>query len=85
MTAGRFDPKLKVPQTPLPRLIDVAAKARWLGQDGQDVTGMGDVHVSLSGLGRTQGIAAAVLTDSVRGTWVYHGPGHESGRARRVT
>ena len=40
-------------------------------------TGMGDVHVSLSGLGRTQGIAAAVLTDSVRGTWVYHGPGHD--------
>ena len=39
------------------------------------LTGMGDVHVSLSGLGRTQGIVAAVLTDSVRGTWVYHGPG----------
>ena len=33
VSAGRFDPKLKVPQTPLPRLIEAAVKARWLGQD----------------------------------------------------
>ncbi len=77
VSAGRFDPKLKASQTPLPRLTLATVKARWLGQDGQDATGMGDVHVSLTGLGRTQGIAAAVLTDSVRGTWVYHGPGHD--------
>ncbi len=64
-------PSCKMPEQPLPRLAEVSATARWHGQDGQDVTGPGDVHVTVSGLGRTQGIAAAVLTDSVRGTWIY--------------
>jgi hypothetical protein len=73
MAAGRTDPKLKMPEQPLPRLIEAAARARWHGQDGRDVTGPGDVHVIVSGLGRAQGIAAAVLADSVRGTWVYRG------------
>ena len=67
VAAGKTDPKLKMPEQALPRLVESAARARWHGQDGRDVTGPGDVHVTLSGLGRTQGIAAAVLTDSVRG------------------
>ena len=75
VSAGHFDPKLKVAQTGLPKLTEAAVKAQWLGQDGRDSPGTGDVHVSLGGLGRTQGIVAAVLTDSVRGTWVYRDPG----------
>jgi hypothetical protein len=71
VVAGRGDPKLKMPEQALPRLVEVSATARWHGQDGQDVTGPGDVHVTVSGLGRTQGIVGAVLTDSVRGTWIY--------------
>ena len=72
LAAGRVDPKLRMPESPLPRISELAATARWLGQDGQDVTGSGDVHVHLSGLSRTPSIAAAVLTDSVHGSWVYH-------------
>ena len=71
VAAGRVDPKLRMPESPLQRIIDLSATARWLGQDGQDVTGSGDVHVHLSGLSRTPSIAAAVLTDAVHGSWVY--------------
>jgi hypothetical protein len=71
LVAGKYDPKLRMPEEPLPRYDELAAKAQWLGQDGQDVTGPGDVHVSLSGLSQAPSIAAAVLSDSVRGTWVY--------------
>ena len=73
VAAGRCDPKVRIPESPLPRISELAATARWVGQDGQDVTGSGDVHVRLSGLARTPAIAAAVLTDSVHGTWVYRG------------
>ncbi len=73
LVAGKFTPRLRVPDPPLPRLSDLPATARWLGQDGQghDATGPGSVHVNLSGLGRQPSPMAAVLTDSVRGTWVY--------------
>jgi hypothetical protein len=71
LLAGRCEPKLRTPETPMPRITELAAKPLWLGQDGQDVTGPGDVHVRLSSLARTPSLAAAVLTDSVRGTWVY--------------
>jgi hypothetical protein len=86
VAAGRTDPRLKMPEQALPRLVEAPARARWHGQDGRDVTGTGDVHVTVSGLGRLQGIDAAVLTDSVRGTWVYRGsersgPGEPSGEA----
>ena len=73
ITAGRCDPKLRIPESPLPRISELSATARWVGQDGQDVTGTGDVHVCLSRLARPPAIAAAVLTDSVHGTWVYRG------------
>jgi len=73
VVAGRCDPKPRLPQSPLPRISELSASARWLGQDGMDVTGPGDVHISVSGLSRVPSIAAAVLSDSVRGAWVYQG------------
>ncbi len=73
VTAGRCDPKLRTRESPLPRISELSTTARWVGQDGQDVTGGGDVHVHLAGLARRPAIAAAVLTDSVNGTWVYRG------------
>src|SRR5271157_5562142 len=57
VAAGRCDPKVRIPESPLPRISELAATARWVGQDGQDVTGSGDVHIRLSGLARTPAIA----------------------------
>ena len=73
VASGRCDPKLQIPESPLPRISELSATARWVGQDGQNMTGTGDVHVRLSRLARPPAIAAAVLTDSVHGTWVYRG------------
>ncbi|QEH36819.1 hypothetical protein OJF2_54040 [Aquisphaera giovannonii] len=69
--AGRLDPKLRMPETPLPRLTTAAAKAEWLGQDGQGPGGPGDVHVRLSGMPRPSSLAEAVLTDGVTSTWAF--------------
>jgi hypothetical protein len=72
VVAGKADPKLAVPRTPVARIIPLPLKARWLGQDGSAETGPGDVHVALTGF-PARAVAAAVLTDGVRGVWAYRG------------
>ncbi len=69
IAAARCDPKLRMPASPLPKVSNLAATARWLGQDGSG--GRGDVHVAISGMPAAPAIAAAVLADSQRGAWIY--------------
>jgi hypothetical protein len=71
VVAGRCDPKLRMPQTPLPKLIERGIKAEWLGQDGQNPAGPGDVHVVITDLPSAPPFVAAVLNDSVLGAWMY--------------
>jgi hypothetical protein len=74
VTAGRCDPKLGMPRAPLPRIehqTALSAKWKWLGQDGAGRARAGDVHVVLSGLPASSRIAAIVLSDTVRGTWIH--------------
>jgi hypothetical protein len=71
LAAGRVDPALQVPQAPLPRIEESAITARWLGQDGAGGSRLGDVHVVLSGLSPAVPLAAVIVSDSVRGTWVH--------------
>jgi hypothetical protein len=71
VVAGKTDPKLALPETSIPALAALNLTARWLGQDGSKVTGLADVHVTLEGIPTNKEIAAAVLSDGVRGTWVY--------------
>ncbi len=70
--AGKSDPNLK---TPRPKTYDVEAlpklSAKWLGQDGTDVTGRGDIHVRLDGLPDGATIRAATLSDNGGGSWVW--------------
>ena len=73
LVAGRTEARLKMPESALPKITELSVTAQWLGQDGQDATGPGDVHVRLTMNGRVPAAAIAVLTDSVRGTWVYRG------------
>ena len=60
-----------MPKVALPTLLPNTIKAAWLGQDGAQVTGLGDVHVALSSLPSGRVPVAAVLSDSVRRTWVF--------------
>ena len=43
----------------------------WLGQDGASPGSPGDVHVAIKDLPASLSIVGAVLTDAVRGTWIY--------------
>ncbi|MDR3623053.1 MAG: hypothetical protein P4L85_27115 [Paludisphaera borealis] len=79
--AGRCDPKLQMPELTTPKVHLATATARWLGQDGQNVNGPGDVHVTVSGLGKLPDLAGAVLTDAMRGAWVYRAAGDEKLKA----
>ena len=69
--AGRVEPRLAVPTSALPKWVELPIQGRWFGQDGHDVVGRGDVHIQLFGIPRNKVVAAAVLGDSVRKTWVY--------------
>ncbi len=71
VVAGRCDPKLRMPESPLPDLVESAAKARWLGQDGVNSDRPGDVHVAISGLTSSRTIDAAVLSDAMRRAWIF--------------
>jgi hypothetical protein len=71
VVAGRCDPKLHVPSLPLPKLSELNATVRWLGQDGSNAARPADVHVAISGLPASPAIAGAVLCDSQRGAWIY--------------
>lgn len=71
LTAGKTDPKLAMPKGSLPRLGVLSLQSSWLGQDGTAGIGPGDVHVTVTGVPTTRAVAAAVLSDGVRGTWVF--------------
>ena len=43
--------------------------ASWVGQDGLDLTGRGDVHLALSGLPRGRTVVAAYVSDPARTTF----------------
>ena len=70
LVAGPCDPKLRMPESPLPELIEGSLKATWKGQDGTPGGAPGDIHVVLTGLPTSFSMFGAVLTDAVRGTWI---------------
>ena len=69
VVAGKVDPKQATPRTKLASLPVIKIGSRWVGQDGTDKVGPGDVHVALSGLPPAS-IAAAALSGSSGGIWV---------------
>ena len=71
VVAAKCDPALRTPRPPLPKFVDRKIDARWLGQDSGVAGRPGDVHVVLSGLPSTPPIVGAVLSDTVRGVWIY--------------
>lgn len=68
VVAGGFDPGKKAPAGVVPSLASIDVASRWLGQDGTDRVGPGDVHVEIEGLPSSP-IVAAALSDPSRGLW----------------
>ncbi len=71
VAGGRCDPKLRMPQPPLPRIEELALTTTWLGQDGSNPSRPGDVHVVLGGLPGSAQIVAMAMSDTVREAWQY--------------
>jgi hypothetical protein len=75
LNGGPTDPTLKMP-TPAPILLTWNTySAQWIGQDGQNLVGPGDVHVALSGLPAGHKVVAALLNDPTRNDWSYAAAG----------
>lgn len=81
VTAGACDPARGVPPPPMFVLQPNAITARWLGQDGRDITGRGDIHVALAGLPAGRTVIGATLSDPCGGLWQWQATGTPSGDA----
>lgn len=77
--AGASDPSLRMPATsPVPVQWGTISAA-WIGQDGTNLVGSGDVHLGLSGLVASRSVVSATLSDESRGAWIYQASGSSSG------
>ena len=70
VTGGRIEPKQAMPPVTLPKLTSRPISARWVEQGKLGAGSPREAAVSLSGLPATP-IRAAVLSDAIRGVWVY--------------
>ncbi|MFO0953933.1 MAG: hypothetical protein U0835_22805 [Isosphaeraceae bacterium] len=72
LVGGKTNPKLAMAPIRLPKVTEIKVTSTWLGQDNSAPALPGAVHVALNGLTGKSALAGAVLTDGVRGSWVYH-------------
>lgn len=70
LRAGECDPHKAVPPPPAPRLVGNNVRSRWVGQNGENRVGPGDVNVELTGLPTRPAIAALALSDGASGSWM---------------
>ena len=71
LVAGRCDAGLRGPAAPLPELNEGGPRGD-VARPGRRRPGSpGDVHVAVTGLPASSSIVGGVLTDAVRGTWIY--------------
>jgi len=75
LAAGPTDPNLAMPARPAANVTWNAVGVRWLGQDGLDLLGPGDVHLGLSGLPAGRTVVGAALGDRSGVAWGYARPG----------
>ena len=75
VVAGVTDPRLRATSPAPYQATTLGATSTWLGQDGIDLAGLGDVHVAIDGLSAGRSVASAVLGDGVAGTWTFQADG----------
>jgi hypothetical protein len=75
LNGGHSDPTLEMPAPAPISLTWNTVSAQWIGQDGQDLVGPGDVHIALSGLPVGHKVVAALLNDPTRTDWSYTAAG----------
>jgi hypothetical protein len=78
LTTGHTDPNLAMPSSPATMVTWNVVQAAWLGQDGLNLLGAGDVHVAVSAIPAGRSVVMATLSDESGIDWSYVAPG--SGR-----
>ena len=81
LLAGCMTPHGDIPRTGSGRLsLELGSSPTWDGQDAQDASAPGAVHVALSGLlpARHSGIASAMLSDEADASWYFSAQGTPS-------
>ncbi len=71
LNPGKIDAASKSTMPKPPDLLVNKARAKWLGQDGKDLVGRGDVHVAIEDLPMTRPIIAVVLSNEVQTAYVW--------------
>jgi hypothetical protein len=71
VAAGATNPTLPMPAPAPVSVTENAFNVTWVGQDGQDLTGPGDVHLALGGIPTGHTVVAAQLTDGTLTSWDY--------------
>lgn len=75
VVAGHADPNLAESGPPSVAVAWNVVHAHWLGQDGMNLLGPGDVHLALDGIPAGRSVAAATLSDQDGLDWTYVKPG----------
>jgi hypothetical protein len=75
VVAAHTNPNLRVPPPAPIALTWNTFTATWIGQNGLNLTGPGDITVALGSLPAGHSVVSATLTDEVGGTWVYESNG----------
>ncbi len=75
LTAGTVDPTLAMPLQPAPVLTWNTVTLSWIGQDGLNLVGTGDVHLAVDGLPSDRTVVAATLNDASGIDWGFVAPG----------
>ena len=74
LAAGTTNPALAMPATAAVKVNWNTIAAQWSGQDGLNLLGAGDAHVSISGIPSGRTVVSASLNDPVGSVWVYLRP-----------
>jgi hypothetical protein len=75
LVAGHTNPNLEIPGPSGVNVTWGTFHAQWLGQDGLNLTGQGDVHIALDSLPAGRTVVTGVLSDEAGIDWSYTRPG----------
>jgi hypothetical protein len=75
LTASTTNPTLRMPAVPPVSVNWNTITATWLGQDGLNLVGPGDVDLALSGIPAGRTVESATLSNESGSNWTYLNPG----------
>ena len=81
LTLGHTNPTLAMPAPSPVSLNWTKLQGTWIGQDGLNLSGSGDVHLAIDGIPNGRTVASATLNDQAGTAWTYISPGATASQA----